>query len=191
MPEQDVVVAITSGTNDMQAIMNLVWDHLLPAFQEDALPADEASYNSLVNKLAELTMSTMEGENTSSIAETISGKKYELEENALGMKSMVFELSGTDQSITFESMDEAITVPVGFGSTEPGEMLFPQYGKQPVETTGAWVSNNIYKTRMYYYKTPFNINIDFIFSEDIMTADIAMNVSFGSQGMPQLKGKAK
>ena len=191
MPEQDVVIAITSGTNDMQAIMNLVWDHLLPAFQDNALPADEESYNSLVNKLAELTMSTMEGENTSSIAETISGKKYELEENALGMMSMVFELSATDQSITFESMDEAITVPVGFGSTESGEMLFPQFGKQPVETTGAWASDNIYKIRMYYYQTPFNINIDFIFSDDVMTADIAMNVSFGSQGIPQLKGKAK
>jgi CubicO group peptidase (beta-lactamase class C family) len=191
MPEQEVVVAITSGTNDMQAILNLVWDHLLPAFQEDALPPDEESYNSLLNKLAELRMSTIEGENTSDLAESISGKKYELAENALGIKSMVFELSGQDQSITFESMDEEITVPVGYGKTERGAMLFPQYGKQPVETTGAWVSNTMYKTRMYYYETPFNINIDFIFSEDVMTADIAMNVSFGSQGMPQLIGKAK
>ena len=191
MPEQDVVVAITSGTNDMQAIMNLVWDYLLPAFQDDALPADEESYNTLVKKLAGLTMSNIEGENRSDIAENISGKKYELEENALGMKSMVFELSGTDRSIIFESVDESIKVPVGFGRTESGEMLFPQYGRQPVETTGAWASDNIYKMRMYYYETPFNINIDFIFAEDVMTADIAMNVSFGSQGMPQLKGKAK
>ena len=191
MPEKDVVVAITSGTNDMQAIMNLVWDHLLPALQDDALPADEESYNALVNKLAGLSMSNIEGENTSDIAEGISGKKYELEENALGMKSMVFELSGTDQSVIFESMEESIKVPVGFGKTESGEMLFPQYGRQPVETTGAWTSNNIYKMRMYYYETPFNINIDFIFAEDVMTADIAMNVSFGSQGMPQLRGRAQ
>ncbi len=191
MPEQDVVVAITSGTNNMQAILNLVWDHLLPAFQDDALPADEEHYNSLLNKLAGLTMSTMEGENTSNLAESISRKKYELEENALGIKSMIFQLSGTDHSITFESMEEAISVPVGFGSTEPGAMLFPQYGKQPVETTGAWASNNIYKIRMYYYETPFNINIDFIFSEDVMTADIAVNLSFGSRGMPQLKGKVR
>ena len=191
MPEQDVVVAITSGTNDMQAIMNLVWDHLLPAFQDDALPPDEESYNSMINKLSGLKMSTIDGENSSKSAESISGKKYELEENALGIKSMVFELSGSDQSITFESTDETITVPVGFGSTEPGEMLFPQYGKQPVQTTGAWASNNIYKIRIYYYQTPFNINIDFIFSEDVLTADIAMNISFGSQGMPQLKGKVK
>ena len=191
MPEQDVVVAITSGTNDMQAIMNLVWDHLLPAFQENALPADENSYSSLKNKLSELAMSTTEGENTSDIAESISGKEYELEENVLGMKSMLFELSETDHSIIFEGQDETITVPVGFKSTEKGEMLFPQYGKQPVETTGAWISNNTYKMRMYYFETPFNINMDFIFSEDVLTADIAMNISFGPGGMPQLQGKAK
>src|SRR3974390_2598356 len=29
MPEQDAVVAITSGTRDMQTIMNLIWDNLL------------------------------------------------------------------------------------------------------------------------------------------------------------------
>jgi hypothetical protein len=83
------------------------------------------------------------------------------------------------------------TVPVGFGLTETGEMLFPQYGKQPVETSGAWASENTYKMRMYYFETPFNINMDFIFSEDVLTADIAMNISFGPGGMPQLKGKAK
>src|SRR5262249_17904140 len=31
MPEQDAVLAITSGVKDMQAVLNLVWDKLLPA----------------------------------------------------------------------------------------------------------------------------------------------------------------
>ena len=43
MPEQDAVVAITSGTRDMQAVMNLVWDKLLPAMQPTPLPADAES----------------------------------------------------------------------------------------------------------------------------------------------------
>ena len=33
MPEQDAVIAITSGVKDMQAVLNLVWDKLLPAMQ--------------------------------------------------------------------------------------------------------------------------------------------------------------
>ena len=29
MPEQDTVVAITSGTRDMQGVLDLVWEHIL------------------------------------------------------------------------------------------------------------------------------------------------------------------
>ena len=31
MPDQDAVLAITSGIGDMQAALDLVWEHLLPA----------------------------------------------------------------------------------------------------------------------------------------------------------------
>ena len=37
MPEQDAVVAITSGGRDMQAVMNLVWEKLLPASEASAV----------------------------------------------------------------------------------------------------------------------------------------------------------
>ena len=38
IPEQDAVVAITSGVRDMQKVMNLVWDKLLPAMKSGRLP---------------------------------------------------------------------------------------------------------------------------------------------------------
>lgn len=42
MPKQDVVVAITANTADMQAELNVVWDKLLPALGESPLPEDPA-----------------------------------------------------------------------------------------------------------------------------------------------------
>ena len=36
LPEQDAVIAITSGVKDMQAVLNLVWDKLLPAHDRPA-----------------------------------------------------------------------------------------------------------------------------------------------------------
>ena len=33
LPEQDAVIAITAGVKDMQAVLNLVWDKLLPALK--------------------------------------------------------------------------------------------------------------------------------------------------------------
>lgn len=38
LPGQDAVVAITAQTGDMQQELNLVWDYLVPAFQNASLP---------------------------------------------------------------------------------------------------------------------------------------------------------
>src|SRR5207245_11105169 len=43
MPQQDAVVAITSGVSDMQAVLNVAWDHLLPAMQPDPLPGSDGA----------------------------------------------------------------------------------------------------------------------------------------------------
>ena len=52
MPDQDAVLAITSGVDDMQAVLNLVWEHLLPAMQPAALPEDFAAQAALSSKMA-------------------------------------------------------------------------------------------------------------------------------------------
>ncbi|MCA9129142.1 MAG: serine hydrolase [Planctomycetales bacterium] len=54
MPEQDAVVAITANTGDMQKSMNIVWDKLLPAFHDTALPEDAAAQAKLAATIAEL-----------------------------------------------------------------------------------------------------------------------------------------
>lgn len=40
MPSQDAVVAATAGLNDMQRELNIIWEHLLPAFHEAPQPRD-------------------------------------------------------------------------------------------------------------------------------------------------------
>ena len=54
LPEQDAVVAITSAELDMQAVLNLVWEHLLPAFGAPA--AGEADEDALAARLASLAL---------------------------------------------------------------------------------------------------------------------------------------
>ena len=38
LPDQDVVVAITADTGNMQGELDAIWDHLLPAFQSSRWP---------------------------------------------------------------------------------------------------------------------------------------------------------
>jgi hypothetical protein len=43
---------------------------------------------------------------------------------------------------------------------------------------------------MCYYETPFIINFDFIFADNILTVNADMNVSMGDRKFLELKGKA-
>lgn len=54
IPEQDAVYAGTSGTDDMQGVMNLVWEHLLPAFEAGELPPNPEQDARLKDALAAL-----------------------------------------------------------------------------------------------------------------------------------------
>ncbi|MCX6027893.1 MAG: serine hydrolase [Chloroflexi bacterium] len=47
LPEQDAVVAITAGTPNMQAVLNLIWTHLLPALAPAPRAEDVAAQLSM------------------------------------------------------------------------------------------------------------------------------------------------
>lgn len=61
LPEQDAVIAITSGVKDMQAVLNLVWDKLLPAMKSAPLPSDDVARTKLEATLKGLTLRMPEG----------------------------------------------------------------------------------------------------------------------------------
>ncbi len=54
MPDQDVVVAITANTGSLQAELDAIWDHLLPAFQSTPLPPNPAAQQKLKEAVANL-----------------------------------------------------------------------------------------------------------------------------------------
>ncbi|MDB4743583.1 serine hydrolase, partial [Planctomicrobium sp.] len=54
IPEQDVVIAITANTGNMQAELNVVWDNLLPAISDQELGEDPAAQSKLKQKISEL-----------------------------------------------------------------------------------------------------------------------------------------
>lgn len=56
LPEKDAVVVINSEISDMQAGMNLVWQHLLPAFQNEALPPNQKEQDALRQQLRSLKL---------------------------------------------------------------------------------------------------------------------------------------
>lgn len=54
MPEQDTVVVMTANTRDLQKQLGLVWEHLLPALDQNALPENETAKAELTTVLSNL-----------------------------------------------------------------------------------------------------------------------------------------
>jgi CubicO group peptidase (beta-lactamase class C family) len=65
LPEHDVVLAMTGQSEDMQGILNLAWEHLLPALGRAGKNEADAA---LAARLASLTLSPVQGQrNTDSV----------------------------------------------------------------------------------------------------------------------------
>lgn len=56
LPEHDAVVATTAATNDMQALLTLVWEHLVPAFRPGPPTGREDAEAALARRLERLAL---------------------------------------------------------------------------------------------------------------------------------------
>ncbi|MEU6355147.1 serine hydrolase [Streptomyces sp. NPDC047072] len=61
LPEQDAVLALTSETTDMQKVLDLVWQHLLPACGPAPLSGRESVDKALAERLGLLAVALAEG----------------------------------------------------------------------------------------------------------------------------------
>lgn len=188
MPDQDAVIAITSGSKDMQGILNLVWDHLLPAMQADALPVDEESLKTLRSKLESLALSPVKGEETSQLASDISDKKYIMEENIQGIQAISIDINQNEKNITFWTSDGEQQIPIGFNVMLKGEMIMTGMGKIATASSGAWIANDTYQLTMYNYESPHAIRYTIKFDGNEIIVDSEFNVFFGNTKQPQMKG---
>lgn len=191
LPEQDAVIAITSGAGPMQPTLDLIWEHLLPAFGADVLPEDAAAQSRLQASLAGLAISPQTGAAASSTGARVTGRLYQMEENARDIRAFSFDF-GPDQSIcTIEGPLGAEQFVCGVGEWHKGEALFERWGRQPAAVSGAWVEPDTFVFRVYFYESPFCITYTCRFDGDGLTVEPAVNVSFGPTEMPQLVGKAR
>jgi len=196
MPDQAAVLAITAGVGDMQAVLNLVWQHLLPAFEPDPLPEDRAAQAALELKLASLTLPLAEGEASSPAAARVSGRRYvfegeaqevEADEPKLEAVSLDFGREGCVLSLWDERGEHRIRC--GSGAWFKGSS-YPIRGEaQPVAASGAWTTEDTYVMKLYFYRTPYCQTVTCRFEEERVIVNRKQNVSFGPTERPELVGR--
>jgi CubicO group peptidase (beta-lactamase class C family) len=189
MPEQDAVLAITSGVENMQAVLNLAWDHLLPAMQAAPLPDDRAAHDALARKLASLSLASQQGIHSTATAATVSGASYALDLNAQGIETIAFEFGEGASTISARDSHGDHRIACGSGAWISGTTTLSSGKPQRIAASGAWSTDDVYVVKLCYTETPFYYTFTCRFTSDRLTIDARVNVAFGPTEQPQLVGR--
>ncbi len=177
MPDQDAVVAITSGVSDMQAVLDLVWKHLLPAMGPIPLPENHPAQEELARTLECLSIPAPQGEPDSPLAEKVSGKEYVFEANPAKFKTVRFDFSQRRGVYTLRAGRRVQQVSCGYGTWLKGKSHLDWRGLQPLAASGAWTSEDNYLIKLCFYETPFIQTVACHFTEGQVSVELQQNVS--------------
>ncbi|RAP77168.1 serine hydrolase domain-containing protein [Paenibacillus montanisoli] len=197
MPEQDMVIAITAATNDMQAVMNAVWTQLLPAVEAGPIPFQEQDAERLTAQLAALKLEPPAVSLRSELEETVTGHRYALEANGQQWQAITFRFGTIEAAITIEreggEMEE--TFIFGRGVWRAGKGQLPQAeplkrsGNQPMVAAFTWSEPDTLAATLRFIETPFAVTVEASFADtNELELSCRLNVSFQSTDLLTARG---
>ena len=179
LPEQDAVVAITSGLGNMQGVLDILWKTLLPAFH--VAPLEQGDPSDLNAKLAGLMLPVPEGE----IHASRGTARFPKNDEKL-------------ESISWETMPEGglALVSIVYGKEYRQPCSYGKWavgGTQPggEKTAGsfAWTKPSELTIKICAYETPFVTTWRLTFNgAGSVELDREWNVGFGQQKAVRLIG---
>jgi CubicO group peptidase (beta-lactamase class C family) len=200
LPAQDAVVAITAGTPDMQAVLNLIWTHLLPVMAPSPLPEDGSAHTALQRKLAGLVLLPVPGAASVALASEVSGKWYAFAGTRQPWQAISFDFRGEQVLCIVRDADGEHGVVCGSAAWAKGITTWdltrppgsPRRGPRPlpIAASGAWIAGDTYEMKLIFYTTPLCFTFTCRFVRDKVSVKARVNVSFGPTEFPQLIGKA-
>jgi CubicO group peptidase (beta-lactamase class C family) len=190
MPEQDVVLAIISGVRDMQAVLNKVWKHLIPAMKPEPLPANPQACGKLQRKLMALSLPLLQEQFLSSKAHLWSGKTYSLEDNLLKYKSVALTFGDKRSTLLVRTEQGEHTIQIGHASWLYGTTELRGSREEPVTACGAWTAENTYEIRVCYHESEFCPVYRFHYTGLELHLEVEPNVSWEPVKVTKIIGHA-
>ena len=190
LPEQDAVIAINSGLNDLQGVLNLAWDKLVPALESRPIAENPEARQQLESRLKGLTIRKPKGVATSPTLAKVEGKTFAFPSNDKKLESLRIEAGPNpgDLTIVTKSDGRERRVACAGDGWKKGTVVDPKGLEKNVACTGAWVAEDTYTVKVALYETPFILTISCRFDGDQVFYDSAVNV-MGRD--PQLVGKVQ
>ena len=203
LPKQDAVIVMTGESHDMQGELDLVWQHLLPAFQSKALPAADSA---LPKTLQTLALPLPQGQSASPVMSSLAGKTFKLDANDLGLTSVSFAFQ--DRTCTFAATvgEASHSIACGLGQWHRIQTSFPGTPPRlipggapktpaptPTAAAAAWKDEHTLQMVWRYYETPHHDTVTCKFEGDQVTISFLNSIAAMSgktkDSRPDLTGK--
>ena len=199
MPDQDMVVAITSGVKNMGAILDVIWDRLLPAARVDPIAPDAEGVGALRERLAGLCLSPSKGQPTPALARRdYLDRSYEFPANEQGLELLKLSTAVEGEDVEFVTQTDGVEsrVPCGFGRWMNGRARFAggrlaQFPDEPVAGSFAWEDDHTCVIKQFANETPFGATLRLSFAGKEVTLEREGNVAFGPTKLKKLVGWAR
>ncbi len=153
LPEQDVAIAITSEATDMQAVLDLVWEHFLPAVDREGDDAADAELSVRLGHLRVPTLASIgcgpdEASWTRSAVSTLpEAYGAAIVRHGAAAYELVLDHHGTQ-------------VPVAVGDGEWSESVLALQGVElPVAAAGGWQENGTFAADLRLIETPHTVRV--------------------------------
>ena len=201
LPDVDAVVVITSGVRNMQSVMNLVWNTLLPAMGPRPLPERPAARRLLAARLAGLALHPPRGAASSPITARTSGRWFVVADSGGGPRALSLDFGAQGPALVVRTASGGAIgeqrTPFGIGTWTKSRGGFTDglaevlsVPEHPlVAASGAWVQDSVFALKLALYQTPYGETLTFHFDGDRVTVDREYNVSFDRTTQPQLIGQ--
>ena len=173
LPDQDMVVAMTNGTEETQETLDAVWEELMPGVA-DALVADPKADEELASYLKTLSIAPVSG-----TKKNFSGTAY-FGDNALDIRQITFTLSENGEDcIRIARGKGELAVTAGAGCWVPGHSVcgdpFMSTGGtlfyDDWHASGAFREDGTYELTLQYHRTPYAAHFLFTFYEGCVKMD--------------------
>jgi CubicO group peptidase (beta-lactamase class C family) len=174
-PEYDAALIITSATDDMQAILDTVWDHLLPALEGKEVTA--------VARPEQLAIAAPSGPAPTGG----DGRTYRFTaDNLAGLTAVRLDPDGTG-TFTFAGLElgatDSVDIVCGPGDWREVNAVGvlkeadPQSRQRVVSS--AYADGDAFVATIRFVETPFVLTLSCRTTDEGMTIDATQNVSFG------------
>lgn len=107
LPEQDMVIAMTTESMNTAATMQLIWDLAETVTSQNPLPENKIAFDNLQSNLQALKYDPPKLNTTSTLADGISGKEYILEDNPFDAMIVSFDIENEGIFFTLGTKNKA------------------------------------------------------------------------------------